>query len=417
MKIDLPIVVAAYNRAESLDRLLLTLSNANYPKNYNITLYISIDFSGNDDCNKIAENFEWKFGEKKVIKQNENLGLKKHIVKCGDLSQNHDGIILLEDDLIVSPAFYVYSIAVFNFYRDNLKIAGCSLYSYEVNEFCGLLFSSIQDNFDAFFMKVPSSCGQLYSKSQWAFFKNSLNENIVLEDTDYLPPQVFNWPETSWKKYFFKHMLVNDLYFTYPHRSYTSNMGDIGTHFGREANFIRTNINIKTENFNFPDIVETINVYDQFMEIDANYYLYGKYFPTQQSRIEFDIYGYKPLHKIPNKTVITSRRVSEPISTKPITSQPIQLNVFSEFDSIKTSTKHRLYFAEIAQITDTSNRYILDYYATLIPPRIVNRYIQDVESNTAKAFYKSANYRLGKFLLTPIKLIRKLYTKIISKYS
>ena len=70
------IVVVAYNRPKSLSRILSSLENANYPREP-VPLIISIDWAeDNLDVLEIAKDFNWKFGEKKVIYQQMNLGLK-----------------------------------------------------------------------------------------------------------------------------------------------------------------------------------------------------------------------------------------------------------------------------------------------------------------------------------------------------
>ena len=103
--LDIAIVVVAYNRPDSLNRLLDSLTKVNY-EGHNVPLIISIDYSGKDDVYLAAEAFEWKFGEKKIIRHPENLGLKKHVLSCGDLVKDYDAVIILEDDLLVSPGMY-----------------------------------------------------------------------------------------------------------------------------------------------------------------------------------------------------------------------------------------------------------------------------------------------------------------------
>ena len=89
-----PIVIVAYNRANSLDRLLKSLSNAKYPSN-DIDLLISIDQADNNsDVLAIAEAFDWSFGTKKVMYQPSNLGLRRHIIQCVSLCNTYGSIIL-----------------------------------------------------------------------------------------------------------------------------------------------------------------------------------------------------------------------------------------------------------------------------------------------------------------------------------
>ena len=68
------IVVAAYNRSDSLKRILSSLEKAHYPEK--VKLVISIDNNGaNQHVADAANAFNWKFGEKEVIFYSERQGL------------------------------------------------------------------------------------------------------------------------------------------------------------------------------------------------------------------------------------------------------------------------------------------------------------------------------------------------------
>ncbi|MGK7895195.1 MAG: glycosyltransferase, partial [Xenococcus sp. (in: cyanobacteria)] len=134
------IIIAAYNRANSLQRLLNSLVRADYTGHDSITLIISIDYSNNSEVILIAENFVWEFGNKEIIKHSTNLGLKQHIIFCGDLTERYQSVIILEDDLIVSPAFYDYTCQALSYYQDQADISGISLYSYFYNEYAQVRF-------------------------------------------------------------------------------------------------------------------------------------------------------------------------------------------------------------------------------------------------------------------------------------
>ena len=117
--LKIPIVIAAYNRLEPLTRLLQSLAKAVYP--LDVKLIISIDGGGgNQTIIDTANRFEWKHGEKQVIVHDVNLGLRKHILKCGELTKYYDGIVLLEDDLYVSPYFYTYNVRILNELKCNI---------------------------------------------------------------------------------------------------------------------------------------------------------------------------------------------------------------------------------------------------------------------------------------------------------
>ena len=64
---DIAIIAIAYNREQSLQRLLTSLNAARYPEK-DVTLIISIDKSDTDIVERAADAFVWKHGTKRVKK-------------------------------------------------------------------------------------------------------------------------------------------------------------------------------------------------------------------------------------------------------------------------------------------------------------------------------------------------------------
>ena len=170
-KIIPAIVVVGYQRAKSLNRILHSISNAVF-EDMNIPLIISIDYSDcNNDVIDIANSFKWKYGQKTVRTFDANQGLRNHIIQCGDISIIYGGVIILEDDLFVSPYFYKYAIEAMNYYKDDERIAGIALYSYQVNNFAQREFIPLKSEYDIFFSKMAVTWGQCWTKNQWTNFK------------------------------------------------------------------------------------------------------------------------------------------------------------------------------------------------------------------------------------------------------
>jgi len=152
------IVAVAYTRPHSLDRLLGSLDAAQYPAGTQVPLIISIDHGDNQDVLALAEAFDWRHGEKQVIYQPQNLGLKAHILACGNLAEQYGAVILLEDDLYVSPQFYQFSLQSLAFYDDDPLIKGISLYNHRANVHAdNLPFIPVEDGNDVYFMQMPAS--------------------------------------------------------------------------------------------------------------------------------------------------------------------------------------------------------------------------------------------------------------------
>src|SRR5438105_2112484 len=134
--LDRPAIVGvAYDRPETVRQLLASLSRAQIATS-DVTLVISIDHSEREqEILLIAERFKWSFGKKRILLHREHLGLKQHIFKCAQLTAEFGAVILLEDDLSVSPVFYNYACQAVPFYAEDPAIAGVSLYSYQVHPY------------------------------------------------------------------------------------------------------------------------------------------------------------------------------------------------------------------------------------------------------------------------------------------
>ena len=86
--------------------------------------------------------------EKKLYTYPERLGLRKHILKCGDFLDFYDALVVLEDDLVVAPSFYMYVLMTVNKYIENNNIAGISLYTHLWNHNAGLPFTPCPSMYD-----------------------------------------------------------------------------------------------------------------------------------------------------------------------------------------------------------------------------------------------------------------------------
>jgi hypothetical protein len=354
------IIVVAYNRDNSLARILESLNKASYPR-VSVQLVISIDKSDNAKVFEVADTFTWVHGEKKIIAHENNMGLRNHILACGGLSDLYEAVIVLEDDLIVSPAFYWYAFAVLNHYNDSPEVSGHSLYNYQYNQSAKLPHSIITDGFDTYFMMVPSSSGQMWSKVQWNRFMNWYNKNQSVTVNDFVPLDVAAWPETSWKKYFWKYLAETRTYFTFPTSAYSTNSGDIGSHHALKSNLFQVDLSLMKEGFNFPNTNSTINVYDQFFEL-----LPSKIMGLEKynNDVEIDLLGTKPIELINKKYCISSKKCNHPIESFDIIVFPVQLNLL-----LNNTTQKKGGIIKLAETQTLSNqqdeRFIEEYTSRL----------------------------------------------------
>lgn len=342
---NIPIVIAAYNRAHTLERLLSSLAKAHYPEP--VKLIISIDGCGSDSVKKIAEKFEWQHGQKEVIAHQENLGLRSHILSCGDLSSSYDGIILLEDDLYVSPGFYEYTIAALDFYKECKEVCGVSLYSYQYNETALLPFKPLNDGADVYFMQLPCSWGQAWLKEHWTAFRSWYDQNSTtsFQDDPSLPANIAFWPDTSWKKYFLKYMVEHNKFFVYPHLSQTTNFGDKGQHH-QGTNVFQVPLACGASgDYRFRNFADCPVKYDVFCELlpECLNSLSGGTLPRDLS---VDLYGSKRLENLTGEYVITSKQCRSYRESFARQMTPPELNIINRIEGAE------LFLAKTDQLDD-----------------------------------------------------------------
>lgn len=290
---SIAIIVVAFNRVTALKRLLQSLAVAKYPHNQ-VPLIISIDRgSNNSDVLEIANQFVWKFGEKQVIYQETNLGLRKHIIKCGTLTHQYENVIVLEDDLVVSPYFYTYAQQALQFAEGKDYIGGISLYNHMYNVHTWEPFYPLEDGFDNWYFQFASSWGEAWSRKQWDDFLEwyEKNQGINLA-SDTMPKSVSSWSEKSWLKYFIKYLIETDRYFIYPRVSLSTNCSDVGTHASEKGNSVYQIPLLQgvVRDYYFSELCQSNSIYDAFYESKTLAYHLG-------SDITVDLYGFKPVPK------------------------------------------------------------------------------------------------------------------------
>jgi hypothetical protein len=304
------IIVVTFNRPESLKRILMSLYNAKYSTK-DIPLIISVDYQDSvdhDEILSIANNFHWKYGNKEIVEHKTNLGLRRHILSCGDMSEKYGSVIVLEDDLYVSPYFYNYTIDAQSFYKLDENIGGISLYNHKVNFNVRIPFEPLPSKSDVYFLKIASSWGQSWTFTQWKKFRIWYNEINSTLDFEKVPKYVKGWPESSWLKFFIAYLEEKNLYFVYPKISLTTNFSDAGTHNKSKNTDFQVPLLIEKKDYFFEKLEKSINRYDSFFEIlpeiiekfDSNF---------SNKCFTVDLYGTKELSKVSTKYLLSSKKL------------------------------------------------------------------------------------------------------------
>jgi hypothetical protein len=401
---NIAIVVVGYNRKDSLKRLLTSLQNAVYKNQDNIDLVISLDYSGSKDCFELAGAFEWSWGVKKIIQQKNRLGLKAHIISCGNLTDEYGAIILLEDDLYVSKYFYQYAVQVVSFYNNDPKIAGIALYNYRFNEFAKCPFEPISDQYDNYFLKVPCSWGQIWTNSQWKSFLHFFNDRTNDEGI-FIPDIVKLWPlESSWKRVFFEYMIAENKYFVYPRISLSTNFGDAGQHYNNIVSIWQTPMLMQDKEFFLSKLEDSISVYDAFFELDE--VAINKIKKTNIS-ISFDLNGIKPIDQIKSDYILSAKKCHSPLGVYSNSLYPYECNYIYNIKTEKIDDSC-FFFGKTKDFSDEKNFERLKWD--------IKRIFLDESffiNLGKKEMMNSKRYQIGNRLLSPILLIRKALKRFI----
>lgn len=316
------IVAVGYNRPDSMKFLLDSICQAEYC-NENVDLVISIDKGDRQDEIKIvAEQSKWHHGEKIIRAFSERQGLRKHIIQCGDLTEKYDAVVVLEDDLMVSPWYYNYVKQTLEFYKEDPRIAGISLYKHQTHPGVCRPFEPVNNGKDVFLMQFAMSWGQCWTKTMWDCFKEwyAINEEKDLGRDNLLPEYISNWNKQSWLKYYMRYIVETDRYFVYPHVSLSTNASDIGEHCRIPNNDYQVALLQGNLEYRLSSFEESIK-YDVFFErVGLNI------FPELGEEVVLDFYGNRKNYNDKHFCVSTRELPYKKIKSFQLRYRPIEMN-------------------------------------------------------------------------------------------
>ena len=324
MEAKITLVVVGYNRADSIRRILYSLSRADYSYS-NIRLVISLDHSGNEEVSRSAEDFEWKYGEKIVLCHPERLGLRRHIISCGDLTEKYGAVMILEDDLYVSPDFYNYAMRALDKYGEHPQIAGIALSTKRELLESTFPFFPLRNGYDVFFQQFATSWGQVWNERMWSTFREWYGRHPELPWHKDVPESVLNYPETSWAKFYQTYIVDTGKYFVYSYDSLTTNFGDAGQHFGSVSSSAQSVLFYGKRDYRMPEFENGIK-YDIYGEPVG----LGGYLGVPEEELTCDMWGRKRKEAY-LRYVLSCRRLPYKVrKTFGMQMKPMELNVMEE---------------------------------------------------------------------------------------
>lgn len=322
---EIAIVAVTYNRTDSLKRLLRSLEKAHYG-NEKPTLIISIDKSKTDIVEKFANDYFWPHGKKIIKTHEQNLGLRNHMMSLGEWFEQFDTLVILEDDIIVSPCFYSYVRRASDKYMNNSDVCGISLYSFARNYQTRTPFTPLSSQYDGFFMNCAMSWGEVWMKTQWKEFYEWYLTHQDFPFESHLPEIICGWSK-SWLKYHTKYCIEKNKYFLFPYTSLSSNNGDVGVHVGVGHSWgFQVPLQYgEKNNFYLPNSITDAVCYDGFFENKMIYKTLG----VKEEDCCIDLYGTQ-CNRLKKRYWLTLVKTNFPIAKSfALASRPIESSVMN----------------------------------------------------------------------------------------
>lgn len=317
------IVAVTYNRIDSLTRLLQSLEMAYYGEE-EPTLIISVDKSKTNVVEEFSDAYIWPHGEKIVSKHETNLGLRNHMMSLGKWFKEFDTLVVLEDDLVVSPSFYSFTRMASNKYMGSDEVCGISLYSFACNYLKRIPFVPVKNEYDAYFMNCAMSWGEVWMKPQWLDFYEWYLNNQEFSYEPHLPELICKWTK-SWLKYHTRYCIETNKYFLHPYVSFSTNFVEKGEHAGQGGGHLfQTSLQLGNKNhFDLPNDSSEAVCYDGFFENKAIYKELG----FTENELCIDIYGTKG-NRLKRRYWLTTQKKNLPIiKSFSTTYRPIEMGV------------------------------------------------------------------------------------------
>ena len=357
------IIITAFNRHECLNYLLQSLSRI--ISDVNAELFISIDNNGTEEVKKLANDFKWNYGQKKIIVHEYKLGLVDHFIWVGNMTKLYQNVIFLEDDLLVSPHLLSFATQLIDFYRNDPHVAAVSLYNPVINEITGTRFYPIPDSSDVFFLQQPY-WGNIWFNNKWKDFISFLKD--YKENKKVLPYNVALWKK-SFKKIYIQYLIENKLYVVTPRTSLLTNQCVAGLHSSGRTGYFQTYIETQLYQYRLKECFSSKAKYDAFMEIEANSL---KHFNPSLENYDFDVDLNGSKIHFTKQYVLTSKPAYNSIMTFSSIMKPLETSIILDVKTItglvlceKQKIKHnRSYFLK-RRFIDIQNHYNVGLIASI----------------------------------------------------
>jgi len=322
---DICIIAVTFDRPGSFLRLFESLLRADYAGEC-VDLLVSIDGGPRSVGTEAAIGpLDWPHGECRIRRMPENLGLRRHMLHCGDESANYDAIILLEDDIVVGPGFYRFARWASGEYAAEDQVAGISLYAPAFNEMAALPFAPAPSTYPVYALQSAQSWGQCWTRGMWAGFRAWYDARTgPLTNSADMPDRIYSWPESSWKKYAMKYLAQTGKTWVYPYVSHSTNCSEIGTHNRQQTALFQVPL---AAGWDEPDgaPIHLIERYDIYFERE-NAPLASSIEEAVDGPVLFDLYGTRQQVSGPADILTVRRLAHDPVARIGLNFRPHDIN-------------------------------------------------------------------------------------------
>ncbi|KAJ8543943.1 hypothetical protein K7X08_025561 [Anisodus acutangulus] len=258
-RMTLSINIITQNRANSLARLLKALSDAYYIGD-EVPITFSMDSKVDEATIKLVNSFNWPHGPKTLRRRIIQGGLIRAVSESWYPSSDDNFGLLLEDDIEVSPFYYLWiKYALLAYHYDPQKslpdLSSVSLYTprlvevvkerpkWNATEF----FKHIHPN-TPYLHQLPCSWGAVFFPKQWKEFYVYVNMRFTeypKQNPVQIPKSRTNGWQASWKKFLIDMMYLRgyvSLYPNFPNQmSFSTNHMEPGAHIAAKNNVVKHN--------------------------------------------------------------------------------------------------------------------------------------------------------------------------------
>lgn len=254
MRISINIITQ--DRAHSLARLLKSLSTAYYLDD-EIPISFNMDNKVDEATLKLVQSFKWPHGPKILRRRIVQGGLIRAVSESWYPSSDNDFGLLLEDDIEVSPYYYLWiKYALLTYHYDPQaplpELSSISLYTPRLIEVVKErprwngteYFKHIHPN-TPYLHQLPCSWGAVFFPKQWREFYVYMNMRFTADakkNPVQIPKSRTNGWQASWKKFLIDMMYLRgyvSLYPNFPNQtSFSTNHMEPGAHINAKDNVL-----------------------------------------------------------------------------------------------------------------------------------------------------------------------------------